>query len=76
MDTDFEDMGVKSPLKMSGNIGIAMHPKIKWRKISPRQPYRQMSETSWTITSFNPVMSRMSDNGVAGSDNGLRWSTW
>jgi hypothetical protein len=76
LDKDLEDIGVKSPLSLKGNLGLIMHPKIKMRKIAPRTPYRQLAETSWTITSLNLGCNRLSDNGVAGSDNGSRWSTW
>lgn len=76
MDRDLEDIGVKHPFELKGSFGIAMHPKIKMRKIAPRTPYRQLAETEWTVTTFNPVVNRMSDQGVAGSDNGSRWSTW
>ena len=76
LDRDLEDIGVKSPFQLKGSLGISMHPKIKMRKIAPRSPYRQLSETEWTITSFNLHVNRMADQGVAGSDNGSRWSTW
>lgn len=76
MDRDLEDIGVKKPLQLSGPLAIAMHPKINMRKIAPRNPYRQMAQTEWTVTSMNLVCNRLSDQGVAGSDNGSRWSTW
>lgn len=76
LDRDLEDIGVKKPLQLSGPLAIAMHPKINMRKIAPRNPYRQMAQTDWTVTSCNLVCNRLSDQGVAGSDNGSRWSTW
>ncbi len=76
LDRDLEDIGVKKPLQLSGPLGISMHPKINLRKIAPRMPYRQMAETSWTVTSMNLVCNRLSDQGIAGSDTGSRWSTW
>lgn len=75
-DTDFEDIGLKSPLSTDGNLAIGMHPRIKMRKLSARSPLRQLAETSWIITSFNLFFRHMARFGVAGSDNGSRWSTW
>lgn len=75
-DTDFEDIGLKSPLTTEGNLAIGMHPRVKMRKLAARSPLRQLAETSWIVTSFNLFMRHMARFGVAGSDNGLRWSTW
>lgn len=76
MDSDLEDIGVKNPFDLSGSLALIMHPKIKMRRIAPRTPYRHLQETSWIITSLNLGCNRMSDQGVGGSDNGSRWSTW
>jgi hypothetical protein len=76
LDRDLEDVGVKSPLELNGSFAIIQHPNIVMRRIDTRRPFRQLQEVSWMMTSFNLGVNRMSDHGVAGSDNGSRWSTW
>jgi hypothetical protein len=76
LDRDLEDIGKNSALELNGCFGIIQHPNINMRKIVPRSPYRQLQQTEWTITSMNLGVSRLNDNGVAGSDNGSRWETW
>ena len=73
---DMEAVSVKSPLTLDGNMFAIINPNVRQRHIAPRSPYRQMSQTEWIVDSFNMGVGRLSDNGVAGSDNGSRWSTW
>tara|TARA_R110002110_G_scaffold40266_3_gene128924 strand:- start:2599 stop:3702 length:1104 start_codon:yes stop_codon:yes gene_type:complete len=75
-DTDLEDIGAKGIFDLNASLGIVGHPKIQFRKIAARRPYRELAETSWIITSHNLYVTRLSDQGVASSDNGSRWSTW
>jgi len=75
-DSELEEIGSKNIFDLEGSFGIVGHPKIQFRDIKPRQAYRQLTETRWIITSMNTYVTRMSDHGVAGSNNGSRWSTW
>jgi hypothetical protein len=76
LDRDLEDIGKSSLFDMDGGIFVAQHPRILMRNIAPRSPYRDLQSTNWKIHSFNIGLKRMSDHGVAYSDNGSRWSTW
>jgi hypothetical protein len=75
-DRDLEEVGAKGIFELDSSLGIVGHPKIQFRKIDARRPYRQLAETSWVITSHNLYATRLADHGVAASDNGSRWSTW
>ena len=73
---DMEEVSVKSPLELSGDLFAIINPNVRSLPIAARAPYRQMNSTSWLADSFNLGFGRLSDNGIAGSDNGSRWSTW
>lgn len=75
-DRDLEEVGAKGIFDLTSSLGIVGHPKIQFRKIAARRPYRELAETSWVITSHNLYCTRLADQGVAASDNGSRWSTW
>jgi hypothetical protein len=75
-DADFEELPKKSFIEIGGSMAIARHPRIRNRAIQPRNAVRRMLMSKWIMESFNLVYSRMQNLGVAGSDNGSRWSTW
>lgn len=74
--TDFEAVSKKSILSLAGGLFALINPNVRMRQLAPRSPYRQLHETKWWVDSFNLGLFRMSDHGVAGSDNGSRWETW
>jgi len=74
--TDFETVSKKSILSLAGGLFALINPNVRMRQLAPRSPYRQLHETKWWVDSFNLGLFRMSDHGVAGSDNGSRWETW
>lgn len=76
LDRDLEEVGAKGIFDLESSLGIVGHPKIQFRKIEARRPYRELSETSWIMTSHNLYCTRLADQGVAASDSGSRWSTW
>jgi len=76
MDADLEDIGADSIFEINGSLTQLGHPNIQMRRIAPRSPYRQLVQTEWILHSTNIAYMRMSDQGVAGSDNDSRWSTW
>jgi hypothetical protein len=76
MDTFLEQNPKTRYMDMKCGIGIARHPKIDNRAIEANVNSRNMISSKWIITSFNPVFDKLSNQGVAGSDNGQRWSTW
>ena len=76
MDADLEDIGANNIFEVNGSCAMIGHPNIQMRRIAPRSPYRQLVQTEWLIHAINWAYMRMSDQGVAGSDNGSRWSTW
>ena len=75
-DGDLEDATVKNVLELDGGIFLTYNPNVKMRTLEARTPYRELNQTSWLVNSFNIGVGRMSDQGIAGSDNGSRWSTW
>jgi len=74
--TDFESVAKNSVLSLAGGFFMLINPNVRMRQLAPRSPYRQLHETKWWVDSFNLGVFRMSDHGVAGSDNGSRWETW
>ena len=74
--TDFETVAKNSILSLAGGLFAVINPNVRMRQLAPRSPYRQLHETKWWVDSFNLGVFRISDHGVAGSDNGSRWSTW
>ena len=76
MATDFESVAKSSVLDLSGGLFRIINPNVQMRNIAPRSPYRHLSQTQWWVDSHNNGVFRISDHGVAGSDNGSRWSTW
>lgn len=76
MDGDYEDAMVDNLFDLDGALFMIQNPNVKMRTINPRSPYRELVQTSWMIHSFNVGVGRMSDQGIAGSDNGARWETW
>jgi hypothetical protein len=74
--TDFESVATNSILSLAGGFFMLINPNVRMRQLAPRSPYRQLHETKWWIDSFNMGVFRISDHGVAGSDNNLRWETW
>lgn len=77
LDRDLEEApNADSFIETEGGIWACSHPNIRSRKLGARSPYRQLAQTEWLVDTFNLIYGRPSDNGVAGSDNGSRWSTW
>lgn len=76
LDWDLEKVGATKVFDLRGSLSLVGHPNIQMRPISARSPYRHLTSTEWTLHSCNLAVLRMSDQGVAGSDNGSRWSTW
>lgn len=74
--TDFESVAKNSVLSLAGGFFMVRNPNVSMKQLAPRAPYRQLHETKWWVDSFNLGVFRMSDHGVAGSDNGSRWETW
>jgi len=75
-DGDLEDASVKNVLELDGGLFMTYNPNVRMRTLEARTPYRELNQTSWLVHSFNIGVGRMSDHGIAGSDNGSRWSTW
>jgi hypothetical protein len=75
MDADLEDIGANSIFEVNGSCGLIGHPNIQMRRIAPRSPYRQLTQTEWIIHSMNWAFMRMADQGVAGS-TGTYWGSW
>jgi len=75
-DGDLENATVKNVLELDGGLFMLYNPNVRMRTLEARTPYRELNQTSWLVHSFNIGVGRMSDHGVAGSDNGSRWSTW
>lgn len=76
LDADLEDIPTKGLFELNGSLALIMHPNIRSRKLPAQTPYGQMHQTEWLIDSINLGCNRLSDQGVGGSDNGSRWSTW
>jgi len=75
-DGDLEDATVKNLMELDGGLFLLYNPNVRMRALQARTPYRELNQTSWLVHSFNVGVGRMNDHGVAGSDNGSRWSTW
>ena len=74
---DVEDVpGTDNIYDLDGSVAVVQNPAIKDRPISAQRAVKGLNEASWSVTSFNLAVPRLSDQAIGGSDNGARWETW